>query len=331
MTYPKPLSPRTIARKYSESGMTGDQIDFLHEFFLAAARLYGVTRVGDLWVIYKELGRHQKVVEVRRRDMLTFSAIARRENLPYRIYELNEVYEADEPSELQRMVISKDILSKGYYGFSDVYDIDYSQVNVPYYIPSNFLQYGQECIVTKEEWELEHTLENLRCATGKQKGKKLGRISIMIEPIRVMTEILSEKVQKGHRRCQKELDIWLAEGRKKTSVQVMDVLRRQVQRPFLGHRMIIEDFFKSLDRLGVHLSEKQAQELIHLLIDYLNAEPLHMNRGWPASLMHAAQQGPARALPEISFGPGLQKSIEEGTIDGEKLKEMAEKMGFTVH
>ena len=112
MTYPKPLSPRTIARKYSESGMTGNQIDFLHEFFLAAARLYGVTRVGDLWVIYKELGRHQKVVEVRRRDMLTFSAIARRENLPYRIYELNEVYVEDEPSELQRMVISKDILSK---------------------------------------------------------------------------------------------------------------------------------------------------------------------------------------------------------------------------
>lgn len=80
MSYPKPLSEKSLERLYKESGLTKEARTFLHVFFAACANLYGAIALRHMWGIYRELTDAPKL---RRKDMLTFASIVRREEQPY--------------------------------------------------------------------------------------------------------------------------------------------------------------------------------------------------------------------------------------------------------
>ena len=110
MSYPKPLSEKSLERLYEQSGLPVDARSFLHKFFSSCANLYGAVPLRHVWQIYGELKAAPKL---RRKDLLAFSSIVRREEQPYYVFEAQEIFDDDSRSELDRFIVSKELVGVG--------------------------------------------------------------------------------------------------------------------------------------------------------------------------------------------------------------------------
>ena len=95
MAYPKPLSQKTLDKMYQESGLTEEKIDFLRNLFDSAAALYGIITLDDLWKVYKEYSQKAVSLKLQRKDILSFSSIARREVHDYCIRKRKDLFQTD--------------------------------------------------------------------------------------------------------------------------------------------------------------------------------------------------------------------------------------------
>lgn len=140
----KPLSPKTLEKKYALLGLPADKLSMLHAYFRCFANLYGLISLRDAWSVF----RYYEGVAVHKKDFAAFSGIVRREaGLPYSVYELRELYrdeESDDP--MDRMIVNNDLVQPGYYRFSYVYVTDEKQENKPYYLPDKqrFLSFTED-------------------------------------------------------------------------------------------------------------------------------------------------------------------------------------------
>ena len=49
MSYPKPLSQKTLNKLYEKAGFSVEVQDYLHKLFTACVNLYGVITVKEIW------------------------------------------------------------------------------------------------------------------------------------------------------------------------------------------------------------------------------------------------------------------------------------------
>lgn len=112
MSYPKPLSEKSLNRLYMQAGLSTETCAFLHPLFAACANLYGTIALRDVWSVYQEL--KSDVPRIHRRDLIAFSAIVRREVQPYRVYEIEELYTEEPHNDLDRHIVSKELIGAGY-------------------------------------------------------------------------------------------------------------------------------------------------------------------------------------------------------------------------
>ena len=77
MAYPKPLSEKSLARLYQQSGISKEQSEYLHSLFQACANLYGAVQLRVVWDVYQA---QTEAPKLRRKDIISFS-----ENLPYQL------------------------------------------------------------------------------------------------------------------------------------------------------------------------------------------------------------------------------------------------------
>lgn len=90
MAYPKPLSQVNIDKMCREYGLSPMLVETLHRYYEAFAKLYGMVFLNEAWQVIKMLEP-----QIKKKDFINFSSIARREDLPYYIYEIDEVYSAN--------------------------------------------------------------------------------------------------------------------------------------------------------------------------------------------------------------------------------------------
>ena len=117
----KPLSPKSLEKKYAELGLSKAKTDLLHNYFLCFANLYGMLEVREAWDIFK----YYEGNKIRKKDFITFSGIVQREpDLPYTILELNEVY-TGEPAGMSdmRLIVNNDLIGLGYGKFARIYHL----------------------------------------------------------------------------------------------------------------------------------------------------------------------------------------------------------------
>ena len=83
-----------------------------------------------------------------------------------------------------------------------------------------------------------------------------------------------------------------------------------------------------LHETGVQLEEKELQELLRLITESHNNSRLWCIGGWrPVDLAKISMR---QGVPDIAFGPGMQRAFEEGAIDKEELISKMKEMGFGV-
>ena len=103
MSYPKPLSEKSLKRLYTQARLSTEACDFLHSLFAACANLYGAIALRDVWSVYREL--KSEAPRIRRQDLIAFSTIVRREVQPYRVYEIEELYTEEPHNDLDRHIV----------------------------------------------------------------------------------------------------------------------------------------------------------------------------------------------------------------------------------
>ena len=113
--------------------------------------------------------------DIKRRELIDFSSIARRENVPYNVYEIDELYSAEKRAEIDREIVNKKLIKAGYAGKNIYYELAELQAGKPYYIPEDILSYAAGNTVP-EETKLLNFLKKLKVTATESEnrfGKKL--------------------------------------------------------------------------------------------------------------------------------------------------------------
>ena len=330
MAYPKPLSEKTLLKQYAQAGINDATKDFLHQFFSACVNVYGGIAIRDMWDVYKNL--KEPALMIRKKDLLSFSAIVRREKQPYRVYEIEELYEEEPHSDWDRHVISSDIVLSGQRKFMWFYHLADNVYNHTYYVPEDFLSYASEKRTPEENalfgflCGLKSTADECVPKYGKNvipnenKGKRLDEYSFLNSDDRFEVKWLQKR------------PAMLAEFLEEMScTEAEKIFRRFKRHENIGlfpMTKLIEFMTDELDETGVQLKEKELQELLRLITESHNNSRLWCIGGWrPVDLAALSmRQGP----PAISFGPGMQRAFEEGAIDKTELISKMKEMGFGV-
>ena len=329
MAYPKPLSEKALQRLYKESGLDTRAQGFLHDFFAACANLYGAIELRDAWDVYQQISEDKP--KLRRKDLVAFSAITRREEQPYYVFETEEVYSEENHNELSRLIVSKDLLRGGYGKFIWLYKVMEQAVNYPPCVPIDFLSYASPK-PEKEETELLHFLGRLKVTAdvwknraGKEypcehKGKRLREFSFLNSDERFEVEYLQKRP--------KQQAAFLADCAGTEAEKIVRRLREEDNIGYFSPAESVQHVTEELSEVGVELTFQQAQELTRLMMEFHNHSRHWCICGWkPVEL---AQRYKLQGKPSISFGPGMQKAFANGDMDREEMVRQLRAMGLTV-
>ena len=329
MSYPKPLSEKSLNRLYMQAGLSTEACDFLHSLFAACANLYGAIALRDVWSVYQEL--KSGAPRIHRRDLIAFSAIVRREVQPYRVYEIEELYTEEPHNDLDRHIVSKELIGAGYGKMFSFYALMDELGNQPYCVPEYFLSYAVSS-ASAEESVLSNFIGNLKstakeCAPKQRKtypnenrGKKLSEFSFLNLDEQFNLEYY-KKVPATYSALLEEYSGTEAE-------KIMRSYRRTENIGYLRTTDMIQNVLIELCEVGVRLTETQHSTLMRLMMQYHNGSRLWCLRGWTPNEL-AAMHGNTGA-PSISFGPGIQKALADGTMDKNELVRKIKELGWKV-
>ena len=329
MSYPKPLSEKSLNRLYMQAGLSTEACDFLHSLFAACANLYGAIALRDVWSVYQEL--KSGAPRIHRRDLIAFSTIVRREVQPYRVYEIEELYTEEPHNDLDRHIVSKELIGAGYGKMFSFYALMDERDDRPYCVPDDFLSYA-EPTASVEEKSLADFIGNLKstameCAPKQRKtypnenrGKKLSEFSFLN---------LNEQFNlEYYKKVPATYSALLEEYSGTEAEKIMRSYRRTENIGYLRTTDMIQNVLIELCEVGVRLTETQHSTLMRLMMQYHNGSRLWCLRGWTPNEL-AAMHGNTGA-PSISFGPDIQEAFADGTMDKNELVRKIKELGWKV-
>lgn len=340
MAYPKPLSEKTLAKMYLQGEIDEKKRDFLHKLFLASANLYGVVVLRDLWDICREVAGQYGMAHIRRKDIIAFSSIVRREDVPYYVYEINELYSEEKQNDLDREIVLKEIIGTGQGKKWGYYDLVERQGDKPYFIPEDLLAFA-EPNPTEAETQLLTFLEGLKVTVREvemKNGKKipcehygetLGSFSFMNRSERFeYTYYSGENEGRPIKRDEKRLARLMKRTSCSEAEKIVNAFRERCSLGISAPMNSIRNIADELEEVGVVLGKKQLEKLIKLAMEMNNKSHLWCNRGWTPNDL--AENYGREEIKEISIGPGIRQFIAEGKMSRKELEEEMRKRGIKI-
>ncbi|MDO4486287.1 MAG: hypothetical protein Q4C46_06795 [Bacillota bacterium] len=334
--YPKPLSEKSIAKLYDKAGLNEKKISFLHDFFTAAANLYGAFPVAHIWEVYKELSEKIEVPKLKRKEIVEAAGIMRRESMCFYVFEIDELYSKEKRSELNREVVHKDLINVGYGKYMLYYRFCESQNNVPYYVPEDFLRF-KRIEKSNEEKALLKFIGNLVvendsftdryndnvCPCKAPKGRKLKSFSFMNRHEEFELRYAKGEIQ-GNKGRPDVVSHLTKEYSCSEAEKIVRTLKRNSSYGVIDSMAEIKGVFDELNEVGVSLTQAKSEKLLGLINDFHNNSHHMCIRGWKPVELAARREIPTA----ISFGPRIKKAIAEGKMDKEELIEGISSIGF---
>lgn len=334
--YPKPLSEKSLQKKYAELNLDNEKIDFLKKFILAGTNLYGRISIRDIWEVYKELAEITSVPKIKRTDIIRISEILRREELPYFVYEVDELYCEESRENLEREFVSKYLVERGMGKFRWYYYVAEAQSCHNYYVPDNLLSISQMPITEQEQSLLEFigklkvNAKEYKTRYGKtlkcpdRMGETLDSFSFMNAMEKFEYQYAKGKIQ-GVKGNPKEAQRLLDENNSKNEAEkIIDQIKWYGNIGHVSPTEIIQYTLEELGETGVELTEKQLEKLTQGIMNLHNYSHLMCIGGWrPVDLAKQMEMPTA-----ISFGPGIKKAIAEGTMNKDELVKAIKDMGL---
>ena len=327
MSYPKPLSEKSLERLYRESGLNEEGRTFLHAFFAACANLYGAIALRHVWGVYQEL---KDAPKLRRKDILTFSSIVRREEQPYYVFEVNELFDENSTNELDRHIVSKELVYTGYGKCHLFYSLMEQIDDKPYCVPADFMSFAAP-VPSVHETNLLSFLSNLKSVTdecipkhgrsvpNEHKGMKLGEFSFLNSDERFELEWQKRPSAKA---------VFLEDCSGTVAEKILRFYKRGENIGKMSSAKTVQWIVDELEETGVQMTEREVEQLLRLITDYHNNSRLWCLSGWKPDELARMYRGNGPVA--ISLGQGLQQAFSEGKIDKAELVRKIRELGLEV-
>ncbi len=303
-TLPKPLSQKSIQKLLQD--WKPETVDILHDYYSAFSNLYGMIMLSDAWKILK-----QYEPKIRKKEFMDFSSIARREELPYYILEIDELY-CEEPrvSDAQRFIVNKALILDGHHRFTHVYELDEMQDDKPYYLPKRLLDFKDNA--DSPQWR---ALCDYVRSIKNNNGVKLSEHTCLSKWDKALLEYY--KSPKKKEAIQKRANIPLSER-----------ILKNLWLDMNGGDNPVNYLVHALEEADVNLETMELDKLVQLFQDANNHSHLWANCGWTPVQLRQRYGNPRPGT--LSFGPRLQQAFANGDIDKRELIEQLKSMGITV-
>lgn len=332
MSYPKPLSRETLERRYSETGLSKEQLSFLELFFSSCANLYGAIHIIEAWDVYKRIKDEKP--RLHRKDLLNYGAVAQRDQLPFYVLEESELYLDGEKGINRSHIVNRQLVGKGTSRYDMVYNLLDVQRSWPYNVPEDFignaisvpsaeeirlLDFLGSLKVTEDEiesWGIKRKVEN--------KGKRLGEI-------RTLSRIEQSIIDYEKRPSFKEYYINLFSGT--VSERLFREFKLDLNIGFTPFSKIIEHLFDQIYEYGVSVSDKDFEALSGMLMEFNNKTRLWFNCGWaPWECSRYLHENGlvSEGLRRISMGPGMKAHFKEHPEEYEEFLKATKAMGIEI-
>lgn len=305
MSYPKPLSKKTIDKKLST--WNPKKADLLHQYYQALANLYGVISLEQAWSVLKTYK-----TDLTRKEFYEFSEIVRREEHDYRVYEVDEVYSEEKRELKERIIIHTKLISEGYGGMMKVYAVQEAQNDYNIFVPEDLLYYTK--MRMPQEWnELKTFIGNLKT----KQGMKLSKYACLTQYDEINLSYYKSESKKSKIR---------AEAERPQANRIMDRLFLELM---LGNSAeLLSLTVKWLEDVGVSCTERETEKMVQLVPSVANNTHLWHNFGWTPTDLHRRM---GNQMPKtVVLGPGYQKAFAEGTLNREEIIQKFREMGIEV-
>ncbi len=330
MTYPQPLSEKTLERLYSEAQLSEEVRVYFHRLFKACANLYGAVSVQDIWAMHKVAS--WKFPKFRRKDLISFSAIVRREEQPYYVFEIDEIYKDEPRTDLDRYVVSRQLVRFGYYRFISFYALMDSAIHYPYYIPDDILAY-EEPVPSYAEKAFLTFIGQLR-VTAKVVEDGLGQFHPCEHRRKLLKDFsfmnsIEREVAESLKKTPKKLAEFMEMVSGSVAEKIVRNFKREDRIGLVQIMALFKEVMNELEEVGVRVTENQLQRILRLLMDFHNSLNLWCLAGWsPKGLGERSEKydGP----PTITFGAGLKRAFAEGSVNKEELVRRIQELGMDV-
>ena len=291
MNYPKPLSKKTLERRYREAGIDEAKSQFLHKLFLASSNLYGVISLRDLWKVCREVQEQYGAGDIRRKDLIAFSSLVRREEVPYYVFELDEIYLQEKRADLDREIVAQSLIGSGFGKWNRYYRLVDEQADKSYFLPEDLLAFTEPAPLPEETRLLEFLSGLQVTATHSETpfgrsvecehvGKTLGQFSFRSWMEQIDYRYCEKKAEENPGRNRSklaELEAWTGGSEAEKLVRHYC---ESCKLGFITPMGSIENVISELHEVGVRLTEEQLEALVKLLIQLNNRSHLWCNRGW---------------------------------------------------
>lgn len=338
MAYPKPLSSRTIQKMLEEAQIDNKKADFLYELYHCAANLYGIIMLDELWDVYKALKSSNKYPSIKKKELIGFSDIVRRQNLPYRVYEMEEIYKGQKEGKELRLLIKRDLTGREGFDRDELLYIDEQRYEHPFYVPKDILVFTDD-YETLEAKNFRICLENLICKqkyTTDKDGKKIRNpnfrkklkdYSYMNQMDYLVLNVYSESDSAYNRRKLEEFKGIMSLP---ASLRIYNTIVKIVKKGCMKLTVLVTMLFEYLQDAGAQVDEREVNMILKYFIEMYNNTHQFSMGGWTPHELALAYPPNPDAKPAIVFGENLQRMFETGEIDREEYEKAIREAGLEV-
>ncbi len=294
---PKPLSDKSIQKMLSD--WKPATVDKLHAYYGAFANFYGCLTLGEAWELYK---RYDK--GIKKKEFYDFSSIARREDLPYYILEIDEVYSDEKRDMEERIIAHKSLVGEGYNRFFFLVNLEniiYDN-SMGFYLPEDILEYvDHDGMDENKYWkEFSNLINGLKTPEG---------VTLAESHELTMFERLDVKYYKAEYKKKKILD----EAEK---IPLGERLLETYKRSFHMGWQQPSYVFTDMDDNGIELSEFDKKRIENLYVKIFDTSNLWFYRGLnPSRLVNV---NPTDEGLELSVGPDVLKALQRTDLNADE-------------
>ena len=339
----KPLSSKTLAKKYAKLGLSQEKLDLLQDYFLCFSNLYGVISVGEAWNVFKH---YEGINGLHKRDLIAFSGVVQREpGHPYTVLELKEVYTGETTEDpAERLIVNNRLIGSGYGKYTLLYNTVDKQQDKPYYLPAEkaaFLANTEDrFFLSKDGEQMVRFLSRLK-TDGRYKdfdGKPRGDI-MDLDGSSVAGKCLSdfacytqdEQIEIDYVKSDAKKEKLRQEYRTTALDKVLYYIFRDIQTggvlPNESPAQTLQFLADFLSQdLGVNITRAQFERICQLYTDLNNHSHLWLNCGWRPD---EPRRGSLAGMPDtLSIGQNLKKLFAEGKMDQKEFEQELRKLGI---
>lgn len=282
----------------------------LHKYFEAFSALYGCIQIKDAWKVFKNYEPN-----IHKKQFIEFSEIVRRENVPYYIFEIDEIYCDEKRIATERFIVNKQIITPGYGKFRFLYTLIESQSNKPYYAPPDLLTIAAHRL---NDEKLRAFVAELTFSDGEHEGEKFSDAVFMTRNEQIDIDYFKSAAKKQAIR---------KSAMRPLSDKLMDKLIRWTEFSEGSPMSHLSYFLKEID--FAFESDEQIKEFMALIQDFVNNSHLWRNCGYTPSELFAKYSSGGKPMT-VSFGEGIQRAIAAGDIDKDELIKKLREYGVDV-